>query len=349
MLSERAGTVLNILIDQYVNTAAPVASEDIARRSATKVSPATVRSAMSQLAEEGYISRPHVSAGGIPSDMGYRFYVESLKEVPPLPPSVRQTIGDRFHQADIDGDAWSQQCASILSRITANLAIVTVPRASSPRLKHIQLVYLQEALVLLIIVLQETRLLRRLLPLEEGLAQDLLNQTSNTLNERLGGLSYPEIEASKLLFTPLEERFKRDTVVMMREAAYAGAQEHHVEGIRLLLDQPEFSQTSRAKEVVELLDERVLLESVLSEAPQQEDLAIYIGDENPEDVLRPFGVVVGQYGMADSLGGTICVIGPTRMGYAKVMSAVRYLSSFMSQLIAGAHGGTLPSKGRFTP
>ena len=349
MLSERAGAVLNILVDQYVHTAAPVASEDIARLSTTKVSPATVRGAMSQLAEEGFISRPHVSAGGIPSDMGYRFYVESLKEVPPLPQSVRQTIGHRFQRADLDGDAWSQLCASILSRITANLAIVTVPRASLPRLKHIQLVYLQEALALLIIVLQETRLLRRLLPLEEGVAQDLLNQTSNTLNESLGGLSYPEIEASRQPFTPLEERFKRDTVVMMREAEYAGVQDHHVEGLRLLLDQPEFSQTSRAKEVVELLDERVLLESVLSEAPQQDDLAIYIGGENPEDVLRPFGVVVCQYGMADSLGGTICVIGPTRMGYAKVMSAVRYLSFFMSKLIAGVHGGTPPSQRQFTP
>lgn len=349
MLSERAGTVLNILVDQYVHTAAPVASEDIARRSATKVSPATVRNAMSQLTEEGYISRPHVSSGGIPSDMGYRFYVESLKEVPPLPPSVRRTIGHRFRQADLDGDAWSQQCASILSRMTANLAIVTVPRASSPRLKHVQLVYLQEALVLLIIVLQEARLLRRLLPLEEGVAQDLLDQTSNTLNERLGGLSFAEIEASQQPLTPLEERVKRDTAVMMREAEYAGVQDHHVDGLRLLLDQPEFSQTSRTKEVVELLEERVLLESVLSMAPQKDDLTIYIGGENPEDVLRPFGVVVCQYGMADSLGGTICVVGPTRMSYAEVMSAVRYLSSIMSQLIVGVHGGTPPNRQQFTP
>ena len=355
MLSERAGAILNILVDQYVHTAAPVASEDIAHRSATKVSPATVRSAMSQLTEEGYISRPHVSAGGIPSDLGYRFYVESLKEVPPLPPSIRQTIGHRFQQADLDGDAWSQQCASILSRITANLAIVTVPRASSPRLKRIQLVRLQEALALLVIVLQEARLLRRLLPLEEGVAQDLLDQTSNTLNERLGGLSYSEIEATREIeagqqpLTPLEERVKRDTVVMMREAEYAGVQDHHVDGLRLLLDQPEFSETSRAKAVVELLEERVLLESVLSEAPRRDDLAIYIGGENPEDVLRPFAVVVCQYGKADSLGGTICVVGPTRMGYAVVMSAVRYLSSIMSQLIVGVHGGTPPSRQQFTP
>ncbi len=89
MLSERAGTVLNILVDQYVHTAAPVASEDIARRSATKVSPATVRNAMSQLTEQGYISRPHVSAGGIPSDMGYRFYVESLGVHGGTPPNLQ--------------------------------------------------------------------------------------------------------------------------------------------------------------------------------------------------------------------------------------------------------------------
>jgi len=122
MLSQRASSVLNILVDQYVSTASPVASEDIARRSASRVSPATVRNAMSQLTEEGYISRPHVSAGGIPSDLGYRYYVESLDEVPELSIAVRQSIHHHLEQAELDVDVWSQQLPPWIS--TTNRLII---------------------------------------------------------------------------------------------------------------------------------------------------------------------------------------------------------------------------------
>ena len=339
MLSDRAKTVLNILVDQYVNTAAPVASEDIARLSSTKVSSATVRSTMSELTEEGYISRPHVSAGAVPSDRGYRCYVESLKELPELPSGLRQHVDQRLGQAKPQVDAWSQQCASILSRITANLAIVTVPRAAPPRLKHIHLVYIQEFLALLVIVLQEARLLRRLLPMEESVDQDLLDRAANKLNGHLGGLSHGEIESNHIELTPLEERVKQNSVALLQDAESNGSPEHHVDGLRLLLKQPEFSQGGRAEELVEMLEEKVLLVSVLSEAPEDGDLAVYIGGENQEQALRPFSVILCQYGIPSRVNGTICVVGPTRMGYAQAISGVRYLSSFMSQLVLGLDGG----------
>ena len=342
MWSERAGTVLNILVNEYIHTATPVASEDIARLSPDKVSPATVRNTMSQLSDEGYISRPHVSAGGVPSDRGYRYYVESLKEPPELPVSLRQQIRQHFGQADPDVEVWSQQCASVLSRITASLAIVTVPRASSLRLQHIQLVYLQEFLALLVIVLQEARLLRRLLPLEEPVTQPQITQTANEFNESFSSLSCAEISAHHMELTLLEERVKQNTVGMLREAETAAALEHYVDGLHLLLSQPEFSQGSRAKELVEMVEEKVLLESVLSEAPRAGEVAVYIGGENREEALRPFGVILCQYGIPHQAFRTICVVGPTRMGYAGAISGVRYLSSFMSGLVLELHGGGSP-------
>ena len=115
MLSERAGTILNILAAEYNNTAAPVASKEIARRSPTMVSPAPVRNAMFHLTDEGYISRPHVSAGAIPSDLGYRHYVQSLDEPPELPVMMQQKIQQDFSQAEPDLDAWSRRCATVLS------------------------------------------------------------------------------------------------------------------------------------------------------------------------------------------------------------------------------------------
>ncbi len=339
MLSERAGNVLTILVNEYINTANPVASEDIARRSPVKISPATVRNAMSRLTEEGYISRPHVSAGAVPSDRGYRYYVESLKELPELPPVLQQQIHRHFEDTDPDVEEWSRKCAAILSRITTNMAIVTVPRARSPRIKHIQMVYLQDFLGLLIIVLQEARLLSRLFTLEEETSQDRLNQVANKLNDSFSDLTYAEIEVSRSELTPLEERIRTDTVLMLREDETYTSPLHHVDGLRWLLNQPEFSQGGRARELVEMLEEEVLLESLLLELPESGDIAVYIGDENREEPLRPFGVILGQYGIPHQASGTICVIGPTRMGYAEAISGVSFLSSFMSQLVLELHGG----------
>ena len=338
MLSQKTASVLNILVNQYVQTANPVASEDIARLSATKVSPATVRNAMSQLTEEGYISRPHVSAGGIPSDLGYRHFLESIEEVPELPIEERRRIHHSLEQADLDGDAWSRQCATILSGMTANLSIVTVPRSRSPRVKQIQLVYLTDCLVLLIVVLQEARLLRRLLPLEDGVAAKDLDRSASKLNEYLGGLSHTEIESNNLELTSLEERVKQDTTDMMRGAESGGSLDHHMDGLRLLLNQPEFSHADRARELVEMSEERVLLEGVLSETPDAEDVAIYIGGENRHEALRSFGVILCRYGLPNHVGGTICVVGPTRMDYAEAISGVRYLSSVMSRLVSDILG-----------
>ena len=338
MLSQKTASVLNILVNQYVQTANPVASEDIARLSATKIGPSTVRNAMSQLTEEGYISRPHVSSGGIPSDLGYRHYLESMEEVPELSAEERRRIRYSLGMADLDGDSWSRQCATILSGITANLSIVTVPRSTSPRVKQIQLVYLTECLALLIVVLQEARLLRRLLPLEDGVAAIDLDRSAIRLNEYLGGLSHSEIASNTLDLTSLEERVWRDTSDMMREAESAGPLDHHMDGLRLLLNQPEFSQSDRARELVEMSEERVLLEGVLSETPDADDVAIYIGGENRHEALRSFGVILCRYGMPNHVGGTICVVGPTRMDYPEAISGVRYLSSVMSQLVADMLG-----------
>ena len=340
MLTQRAGSVLNVLVNEYISSANPVASEEIARLLPTKVSPATVRNAMSLLTEAGYISRPHVSAGAIPSDLGYRYYVESLEKVPPLPPILQQQIHQHFHQAESDLADWSRRCALILSRITANMAIVTVPQARAPRLKQIQLVYLEELTALLIIVLQEARLMRRLLPLEEPTSQETLNRVANNLNDNLAGMNRAEVERAGGEFNPLEERVRQNALSLLQEADNYALPEHYVDGLRWLLNQPEMAQASQARELVELLEEKVLLGSVLSEQPEGEDIAVYIGGENQEEPLRPFGVILCQYGIPQQASGTICVIGPTRMSYADAISGVGFLSSLMSRLVLDLYGGS---------
>ena len=337
MLSERAGTVLNILVTKYIDTAYPVASEDIARLSPVRVSSATIRNTMSQLTDDGYISRPHVSAGAVPLHRGYRHYVESLKEPPELPFGLQQQIHQQFYQSDPDVEAWSRRCAAILSRIAMNLAIVTVPCSRAPRLRGIQLVYLEEFLALLIIVLEEARLLRRLLTLDEPTTPDLLNQTANKLSEHFHGADYWQLENSRLELAPLDDRVRTETMALLRESETSQPRDYYVDGLRWLLNQPEFSAASSAKELVELVEERVLVDSVLSKMPEASNVAVYIGDENSEETLRPFGVILCQYGDTHKATGTICVVGPTRMGYPQAISGVNFLSSLMSQLVTDFH------------
>lgn len=338
MLNQRTGSVLNILVNEYISSASPVASEEIARLSPDKVSPATVRNAMSQLAEEGYISRPHISAGAVPSDRGYRYYVESLEEAPP-PSGLRRQLRDNFDPAAPDLAALSRRCAAILSRLATNMAIVTAPQFRSPRLKSLQLVYIEELTALLIIVLQEARLLRRLLPLEEPSSQEKLNQIANGLNDCLGGRNWAEIADAPGRFNPLEEQVRQNALAMLREEDNYNPPEHYVDGLRWLLNQPEMARGSQARELVELLEERVLLGSLLSELPDSGDIAVYIGGENQEEPLRPFGVILCQYGVPQQAGGAICVIGPTRMSYADAIGGVRFLSAFMSRLVREFYGG----------
>jgi heat-inducible transcriptional repressor len=313
MLSQRTSTILNLLIDEYVETASPVASDGIARSPTLRVSPATVRSAMSQLTEAGYISRPHVSAGGVPSDLGYRHYVESMVHPPELSGRIRRRVDRWLNEAEADAGVWAQRCAVALSQLTANLAIVTEPRASSPRLQRLQLVFLQESVALLVIILGETRLLKRLLPLGEAVNQRQLDRVSERLNESLAGLNRQQIQARNVDWDPLEQQVRHDSLEMMSEAEQSDLPEHRVEGLSRLLNQPEFAAGERARLLVQMVEERVLLERIVS-ATREAAHKVFIGGENREESLRPFGVIVCRYGRPDGFGGAICVVGPTTHG-----------------------------------
>ena len=340
MLKSRTSTVLNILVKEYIDSATPIASEDIVRRSPWKVSAATIRNEMAELEEGGYILRPHISAGGIPSDKGYRFFVESLEDSPELPEALRHEIRDRFSGAPSHQETWVQLAAAVLSRMAGNMAIVTLPRATFSRIKQVQLIYIQEFLALLIVVLQQARVRQQLLPLEGPVTQDELSEVSNKLNDGLSGLTYTEIHGKQMELTPFEEMIMDQVASTLRDADAESALDHSVDGLRLLLAQPEFGETQRAREVVEILEERVLLKSILSEVPRQGSVEVIIGAENREEPLRPFSVVLSQYGIPGEASGAIGVVGPTRMGYGNAIGGVKYLSSFLSGLVMRIHGSS---------
>ena len=332
MLTDRASTILNLLVDEYVQTATPVASNEIARSPALRVSPATVRSAMSQLSDGGYISRPHVSAGGVPSDLGYRHYVESLNKWPQLPGRLRRRADRTLGRVEPDAAGWARGCAAVLSQMTANLAVVTEPRSISPRLKRLHLVFLQDTVALLVIVLDEARVLKRMVTLAEPVGQPRLDQIAQRLNCSLTGLDRDRIKSLALALDSSEQKVLGATVAAMRESEEADFPEHHVEGVSRLLNQPEFAAGERARLLVRMIEERVMLERIIA-ATDESDPRVTIGAENTEESLRPFGVIVCRYGQPGGVGGVICVVGPTRMSYQVGIAGIRYLAEFMNRMV----------------
>jgi len=335
MLTKREERILKIIVGEYISSAMPVASESIARKHELGVSPATIRNDMAYLEEEGYITHPHTSAGRIPADKGYRYYVESLMEEMELALAERNTIRHLFHQVETDMEEWVQLAAALLSRIVRNLALVTFPKASLSRLRHMELVALQEFLALLVIVLQEAKLKRQILPLEQPISQDELSVIANRLNAAFEGMTSGEIAAKRLELSPLEEQVVQALIRVLEVEDQQRYEEPHLDGLRDLLSQPEFAHSERMLRILDIFQDRSLLKSILTQATAEGFVQVIIGEENIQKSLRNFSLVFTRYGVVGETTGILGVIGPTRMSYERAISGVRYLGTVMSELVGG--------------
>src|SRR6478672_11994000 len=183
MLTERRAQLLSLIIREYVDSAQPVGSDAIVRRFELPFSSATIRNEMARLEEEGYVSHPHTSAGRVPSDKGYRYYVEALMQERDLPNEVKQTIRHQFHQAGREEDEWVHLAAAVLARAVENAAVVTLPRTPESRLKRLELVGIQDNAALLVLVLYHARVKQQVMLFPEPVEQDELTAISNRLND----------------------------------------------------------------------------------------------------------------------------------------------------------------------
>src|SRR2546428_1397715 len=204
MLTERRQKLLQFIIDEYVTTAQPVGSNAIVEKYGLPVSSATIRNEMGQLEDEGYIAQPHTSAGRVPTDQGYRYYVEALMRAEQIPDELQQTIRHQFHQAARELEEWARLAAAILAGRLQNAAVVTTPHSREPRLRWLQLVGVHDYLALLVVVLQEARVLQQTLALDRPVTQDELTTIARRLNDLLAGRSAAEMRAPYVELAPVE-------------------------------------------------------------------------------------------------------------------------------------------------
>jgi heat-inducible transcriptional repressor len=333
MLTRRREDILKIVVAEHISTGLPVSSDAVARKG-VRVSPATIRNEMVELEEEGYLSQPHTSAGRTPSDRGYRQYIESIMGDVRLSLVEQRLIRHQFHQVESEVEEWTRLAASILSRMVRNVAIVTLPKARESRLKHLELVSLQEFLALLVLVLREAKLRQHVLTLEEAATQEELSFAARRLTAACAGLTGDQISASDLEVSPLEEQVVRAAVQIMEAEEEEAFEEPYVDGLRHMLGRPEFASGSGLAAIVGLFEQKSLLKSLLPQVLTGEGMRVVIGSENKED----FSVVITRYGIPGEVGGAIGVLGPTRMEYHRAISTVGFLSAVMSELVSELYG-----------
>jgi len=343
MLTARAGKILNSTVGQYIVKAAPVPSQIIASDPELDASPATVRNEMAHLEQEGYLIRPHTSAGCIPSDKGYRYYVESIENIT-LPHSEQRLIRHIFHQAEKEVEAWLSLTATLLARLVQNVAVVSLPKSADCKLKHIELLALQDSLALVVVVLHGAKVKQRLLTFDQAVLQPTLTAISNKLNAAYSGLTSQQISDKDLELSTLEKLVTDLLVEIMQAEDRQEYQEPYFDGWHFMLNQPEFAHSDSMSTLMELVEQRSLLKVIVPEGLKRQAVHVIIGEENKAKAIQNCSVVISQYGLPDEASGTIGVVGPTRMPYSHAISTVHYLSSVLSELLAGLYGKEIHSE-----
>ncbi len=333
MLTDRRSALLNNIIEEYVSTAVPVGSQHIVSKHQMDVSSATVRLEMARLEEEGFINQPHTSAGRVPSDKGYRYYVESLMSEEAIPWTERETIRHQFHQAEHALEQWFQLAAAVLAHSVSNFAVVTSPRSKQPRLRHVQLVPLHETSALCVIVLNEARIRQQVVLFQEPVDQSMLSESASRLSRRIDGLSLEEIRAQPAPASDVDESVVGSVVALMEEDALALGDVFR-DGVREVLSQPEFSRSERILELMDVLEQTSISSAISVRDLDVEGLSVVIGAENQHEAMHGCSVVVARYGQDGGPFGVVAVLGPTRMQYARTIPKVRFLASVLSDLVA---------------
>jgi len=286
---------------------------------------------MARLEEEGYISRPHVSAGGVPSDKGYRYYVEYLIREATLSDEEQSSIQHLFHQVEQEMEEWARLAAAFLSQRLKSIALVTLPRSPVCHFRHLHLVALQEFHVLFVLVFQEGKVKQRLFTMDQAVSQEELNVLANRLNEVCEGLSYSQIGNMEIEVSPLEARVIEAVLQTMQAEDQQEYDQFYLDGWRHLLSQPEFMKGEKTLGLVEALEEGSLLSNLLDSLGSESKVKVIIGNENRSEALQEYSVILSSYGKRAK--GAIGVLGPTRLPYYQAIPTVDYLSSIMGRVL----------------
>jgi heat-inducible transcriptional repressor len=337
-LDERKATILRAIVEEHITTAQPVGSQTIARSRNLGVSSATVRNDMTVLEREGYLVQPHTSAGRVPTDRGYRFFVDNFDRQPGLAPAQRRVVSDFFtvfqsaHQVLED---LLHETSQLLARVSTHTAVVVGPHLEVTSVRSVQLVSLQPSLVLALAVLSNGRVEKCVLHVSADVDDATVATAGALLDTQLSGARWGSLPELKPVAGPAADLLARDA----RDALTGRADLDLVEPLyvggasRLAADQEAFPATGSATRLLELLERQVEVVSLVHDLLDQ-GTTVRIGSENSIDELRDCAIVVAPYCVDGEVAGTVGVLGPTRMDYRQALAAVEAISQQLGEVLS---------------
>lgn len=335
-LDERKQDILRTVIRAYIDTAEPVGSEVLAQRSKLKVSPATIRSEMAALEAMGYLSQPHPSAGRIPTDRGYRVYVDTLLEDKELSTNERTRLRRQLVNALEERDRLPEEVARTLATVSHYASLVAQSHPDRLVFKHLHLVPMETTRVMAVIVTNAGVLRGRMVDLREPVNAEELDQLSRAVSTRLEGYELGDITDAVLTRVLDEAAWQQRVVRQLTEwllhQMLAASRQVHIDGTLNILTQPEFRDARAARSVLGALEREEVLSNLLQSSADR-PVWITIGNEHGIEDLRGCSVVAAAYRVGGRDVGTLGIVGPTRMQYARAISLVRYLAASLSDVL----------------
>ena len=340
-LDLRTQAILRAVLEEYVTTATPVGSQALVERYRLGVSSATVRSILAELEANGLLTHPHTSAGRVPTESGYRYYVESIVETVPLPAVEQLMIRHQFGQVEFASEHWFRLAASTIASLTHAAGLATPAKPRDAHIRRIDMVAINERMASLILVLREGAIKQALVTFgeDEAIDQTTLNAAAALLNERLVDLTASRAETRLAALTgedrihTVAARIGDRIVKVLREYDAAAIEEVFSDGLLNVMEAPEFAQSDKLRRVFSALENRAYLGELVGNVAGSGTIQIYIGHENAPADMSEVSLVLAPYGRPGQAIGVVGVLGPTRMSYAQAIGTVRFVSGLMNELV----------------
>jgi heat-inducible transcriptional repressor len=336
-LTDRQKLILTLIIHEHIRTAQPVGSKTLVSKYNLSMSSATVRNEMAALTDNGLLRQPYTSAGRVPTEEGYRFFVGNLVQKSGLPTNTRRTIAHQFYQSRQDIEQWLKLAASVLANQSQAASLVTAPHSEKAIFKHLELIATRGRQVLMVLVLVGGEIRQQFITLAEPMPQDRLSQIANQLSALCVRQDLRGIAHLRGQLDPLGEEILEILLTEMALIEESTTGEIYLDGMTNVLSEPEFSESDEARQALHILEEPSLLESLLASTMTNTEVGgiqVLIGGEGTWEELRQVSVILARYGDPATLTGSIGVLGPIRMPYDRTISTVRFVANVLSDLVA---------------
>jgi heat-inducible transcriptional repressor len=340
-LSERSRKVLYAVVQSYINYPDPVGSRVVTKRYSFGLSPATIRNIMADLEEMGFLTQPHTSAGRVPTDLGYRFFVDALAAERELDPSLEalQDLYKKLESLRNDIESLLSETTRSLSMMSHYLGIAMSPMSDTTTLKRINLLKYQSDKIAVVLFTDEGLVKNKILSVESEISQKDLNRIASYLNSEFCGYTLDDIR-QKILREMSTEKMRCDSLIskamkICQEVLYFPRSDLFVSGLSAVLDLPDFSDLKKIRELSRAIDDKHMIVKLLDRLSEFDGVQVIIGSENSMDEMKRLSIIVSPCKEKDRPIGMVGIIGPTRMNYAKAIYMVENTAKFITKMLAG--------------